>query len=640
MDEEDVRDAEDSRALQTADTFTGFGATEDDSTRRAGLMDLLMTSGDTMGVKLLKKMGWKEGQGIGPKVRRRADLGDNSMASRENNGSENTTFLFAPKNPPMVSFVHKTDHKGLGYEGEARLEGDGRALTNNDSEDETAAASDPLVGRRQLTAPNKPKQKSKDSRRGGIGVGVLNDTGSDDEDPYSLGPPISYNRTIGADKMKKKKKNSGKQTEDAKPMIASSNPLLGSRPVFISKKTAAARNATGFRKCHDGRLPLDGFSLAQGMSSLSLSSLGKSYAPPEVPKDWKSSKSPLTPSTGRDVSNYVSTKEAAKASTLDPTSRAAMLGEAQLPGKSVFDWMTAEGRERIARLTGKKDLPPALGEKAPKGHELTEAQKRKDLWDLVPKLDKTLAVQALTRAISGWMPYAEDQEKRSRYRTFLEVRAGVRDNLPDRVTGSSTDEWIAELEEFTRAAEVFKPMSGIMASRFTSASTEPKSTSAVTGDPLLQKPTEKPEDPAVAAAKIGMFGPMTRSSQTFYPTRLLCKRFNVKPPAHVQQGTDEGPAAYHPGSSVGSRFQSAGYQTPSGTKELVPQDVMDQLKAETSGARNSGSGPIMESGEEPSQKQTMVEPERNTALEAERPGEAVFKAIFGSDDDEEEEDEG
>jgi G patch domain-containing protein 1 len=36
-------------------------------------------------------------------------------------------------------------------------------------------------------------------------------------------------------------------------------------------------------------------------------------------------------------------------------------------------------------------------------------------------------------------------------------------------------------------------------------------------------------------------------------------------------------------------------------------------------------------------KEAVIEPERNEALEAERPGEAVFKAIFGSDDEDEEE---
>ncbi|KAI9036417.1 putative G-patch domain protein [Aspergillus affinis] len=618
MDEDDIREAEEARNLETSNDFAGFGSTEADATRRGGLMDLLKTSGETMGVKLLKKMGWREGQGVGPKVRRKADLGE-EVGSKGPKADK--TYLFAPENPPMVAFIHKADHKGLGFEGESRLES--RKDGGEASEDE-----DQFFGRR-LIGPGKSKPpKAKEPRRGAFGVGVLNDTGSDDEDPYSLGPQISYNRTIGGDKKKKKKSS----TDVGKPSIASSNPLFNNKPVFISKKTIAAKSSAGFRKCHDGRLPLDGFLLADGISGLTISSQEKKYAPPEVPKDWKSSK---TPSTEKNNANYVSTAEAAKASSLDPVSRAALLGEAQLPGKSIFDWMTPEARERIMKLTGKTDLPPALGEKAPKGFEPSNAQKSKDMWDLVPKLEKQIAVQALTRAASGWMPYSDDQDKRSRYRTFLEVRAELRDTLPERVPGSTTDEWVAELHEFSRAAEVFKPMSGLMASRFTSASSGPKgspdeSDPSATDSPL-SKPAEKPEDPAVAAAKIGMFGPMTRSTVSFYPSRLLCKRFNVKPPDHVQldPATQSGRAE----PTSGGRFESAGYQTDSRPKELVSQDVMSQLMLEAGGSSSSGAGAPAEAEK---RQPVVMEPERNEALEAERPGEAVFKAIFGSDDEDEE----
>lgn len=621
MDEEDLREAEESRRLQTADEFAGFGSTESELHRRGGLMDIFMPTGETIGVKLLKRMGWREGQGIGPKVRRKAYLGDDETPGH---ALSQETHLFAPKNPPMIAFVHKTDRKGLGYEGETRLESSLSTGANDSDEDE----SDPFYGQR--LAGEKPKPKTKEPRRGGFGVGVLNDTGSDDEDPYEIGPRISYNRVIGGDKKKKKKA----AADAPKSTIGSSNPLLSTKPVFISKKAAAS----GFRKCHDGRLPLDGFVLAQGISSLSISSQEKKYAPPEIPKDWKSSK---TPTRERDVSNYVSTAEAAKASTLDPSSRAALLGEAQLPGKSVFDWMTPEGREKIVKLTGRTDLPPALGEKAPKGYQMSEAQKRKDLWDLVPKLDKEIAVQALNRAVGGWMPYSEDEGKRSRYRTFLEVRAGLRDTLPDRAPGATTDEWATELREFARAAEVFKPISGIMASRFTSASSGPKEGSA-TLDPsapkesLLSKPAAKPQDPAEEAAKIGMFGPMTRSTIPFYPSRLLCKRFNVKPPAHVQTDTGE-PGGEATASTIGGRFQSAGYQTSTGTKELLSKDVMNELIRESGvGSRLASAGGPEQPGQPETREQIVIEPDRNEALEAERPGDAVFKAIFGSDDEEEE----
>lgn len=626
MDEEDLREQEESRQLQTTEGFAGFGLTDADATRRAGLMDLLKTGGETMGVKLLKRMGWREGQGIGPKVRRRANLDESTATKGE--GAEQT-YLFAPENPPMVSFIRKTDFKGLGFEAETRLEAPDTAR-DDQHEDSDSFFGDRLA----MDKKSKSKAKTKDSRRGGFGVGILNDTGSDDEDPYSLGPQIAYSKTIGGDKKKKKKA----KAEGGKPTIASANPLLDTKPVFISKKVAAARTTGGFRKCRDGRLPLDGFVLADSLSGLSLSD--KKYEPPQIPEGWKSTKQPTK--TERDASNYVSTANAAKASSLDPTKRAAALGEAQLPGKSIFDWMTPEARERIAKLTGNTNLPPALGEKAPKGFETSAAQKRKDLWDLVPKLDKQTAVQALTRAVSGWMPYSEDENKRARYRKFLEVRAEVRDSLPDRVPGSSTDDWVNEMREFARAAEVFKPMTGIMASRFTSASSGPKVASDAPdrpGESPLSRPTEKPDSPAVAAAKIGMFGQMTRSSISFYPSRLLCKRFNVKPPDHVQLDPGEHPSGSESG--PGTRFQSGSYQTDAAArKELVSQEVMNMILMESGrqpkppvASPDTAGSSLQPAVEAPPVR--VVEPERNEALEGERPGDAVFKAIFGSDDEDE-----
>jgi G patch domain-containing protein 1 len=612
MDEDDLREQEESRQIETANEFAGFGSTDKDATRRAGLMDILKTGGETMGVKLLKKMGWREGQGIGPKVRRKANLDETSAP-----GADDEMYLFAPENPPMVAFIRKSDRKGLGFEGEARLESQTPTQTNLNTEEP-----DSFFGGR-LAIQEKPQpSKPKNSRRGGFGVGPLNDTGSDDEDPYSLGPQISYNKTIGGDKKKKKKGKS----DDGKPAIASSNPLLNSKPVFISKKLAASRGTGGFRKCRDGRLPLDGFVLADSISGLSISE--KKYDPPIIPEDWKSAKE--SPSEKRDPSAYVSTADAAKASSLNPTSRAALLGEAQLPGKSIFDWMTPEARAKIAKLTGNSNLPPAMGEKAPKGYEIPESQKRKDLWDLVPKLDKQIAAQALARAVSGWMPYQEDEKKRARYRVFLEISAGTRDTLPERVDGSSTNEWVTEMQEFSRAAEVFKPVSGVMASRFTSASSAPKAASDApdSAESVLTKPAEKPDDPAVAAAKIGMFGPMTRSTIDFYPSRLLCKRFNVKPPSNIQSDPNEKSGAASSG--PGTRFESGGFQADAGPKELVSQDIMNQLLMDSLGylPTADGSNPST-GGPSANVAPPVIEPERNEALEAERPGDAVFKAIFG-----------
>ena len=622
MDEEDIRENEEAKKLQTADDFAGFGSTENDPNLRGGWMDIFRAGGETMGIKLLKKMGWRDGQGIGPKVRRKPLLGDG-----DDQGS-NETHLFAPENPRLIAFTRKTDHKGLGFQGEERL-----TSTKKNGQDVVDQEEEGNDFVRKLPGEKPGQKKKKAPTRGGFGVGILNDTGSDDEDPYEMGPKISYNRFIGQDKKKKAKTKTG----GAKSNVAL-NPLLGAKPVFISKKTAAAKANAGYRKCHDGRLPLDGFVHGTGSTTFTLSE--KKYEPPEIPKDWKSSK---TASSTKEKSDYVSTADAAKASSLDPKSRAALLGEAQLPGKSVFDYMTPEARERLVKATGRTDLPPALSEKAPKGFEASEAQKQRSVWSLVPKLEKDVAVQALSRGASGWMPYAEDEDKRSRYRAFLEIRAGLRDSLPERVAGMGTDDWVNELHEFARAAEVFKPISGMMASRFTSSTNQPSVASdtpdsSTPENPLLREGPSKPEDPAETAAKMGMYGPMTRKTVSFYPSRLLCKRFNVRPPSHVQLDPGDFPGPGGEG-DVASGAQPGGPKDGNGSKlELVSKDVMNQLMMESGGGmQNSSATGEAASNQAPQRKEIVVDTDRNEALESERPGADVFKAVFGSDDEDEDE---
>jgi G patch domain-containing protein 1 len=225
------------------------------------------------------------------------------------------------------------------------------------------------------------------------------------------------------------------------------------------------------------------------------------------------------------------------------------------------------------------------------------------------------------------MPYGEDEAKRNRYRAYLENQAGITPNLPERTLGVSRDDWLKELREFANCAQIFKPMSGMMATRFTSSTTAPKLASDApdsTASSLLSKPAPKPEDPAEQAAKLGMYGPMTRSSQDWYPTRLLCKRFNVKPPAHVQPGAtehDEGPAPRN--------------MAP----DLVSKAAIDDMMKESFQYRNDTretktSEPVAPAAPVEKPQEIVVDADRNEALEGQRAGEAVFKAIFGDDSDE------
>lgn len=254
MDEEDLAEAAEAQKVQTAGNFAGIGST-DTQIQGNVFIDIFKTQGETMGIKLLKKMGWREGQGVGPKVRRKARLDD--AEGMENNAG--TMHLFAPENTRMITFVKKNDHKGLGFEGEAKLS------SNNSSQLEATKSDDEDEFRFGTSVTKVPKKKK--PVRGGIGIGILNDTGSDDEDPYEIGPRISYNRVIGGEKKKKK--------ATASP----ANPVLKDKPVFISKRAALAKTATSLRKCHDGRLPLDGFVLSSSNVSSVTTELPRRIVP-------------------------------------------------------------------------------------------------------------------------------------------------------------------------------------------------------------------------------------------------------------------------------------------------------------------------------------------------------------------------
>ena len=388
MDEEDFAAAEDEKIIHTNRNFSGLGSTPDGLAARANftVMDLFKPPPEeTMGVKLLKKMGWKEGQGIGPKVKRPAMVSDDNASQKFIRDEQ--FHYFAPTNSALITLQKKDDYKGLGYSG---------SLKQDDSIQQH---------RLQPIAPKAP------ARRGGFGVGVLNEEDEDDEDIYEIKPKATYNRVIGGDK-KKSTKGSAK--------VSTSTP---GRHVFISRKVTTNKSGLDTRKCFDGRLPLTDFVLA----TESTQSQNDWYAPPEVPDDWTPGVSqglispdslPLSQSPNGPNSNI----------KLDPQMRGAILGETPLPGKSVFDFMSPAARERIVAATGRTNLPQALSEAPPPGYAPASPA------DLVPKMDKAVALGALN---GGYMPYSDDLDKRVRYRKFLEVQAGLREGLPDKVSMTS-----------------------------------------------------------------------------------------------------------------------------------------------------------------------------------------------------------
>lgn len=606
MDDEDLADLEQNQRLTTNESYAGLGrSTADDDAPPSSLADLLQPVNNTIGVRLLEKMGWRPGQGIGTRVK---------QAVAESHPTD-ALYSMAPKDSGLLAYQRKSDRRGLG-------------LARDDSRHVSQDAS-------YVDKPTMTKLEQVISRQNGIGVGVHNDDDSD-EDPFEVVPKTSYNKVIGGDRRRRRGGLFSAPTKKA-----SSVTVTGHSTSNISAK------------CHDGLVVLPGFVLSMRPSRRPLHNV---YAPPAVPEDWQPMSWPHTDSTKRPSST-----EAAKASTLDPAQRANLLGEALLPGKSVFDYMTPEARARLVAATGRTDLPQAKGEKAPEGYSQSREDKQRRMFALIPRLDPKVASAAVQRAQSGWLPYTEDLDKRKRYRSFIEYSAGSATEVPSRAPSANDQDWSNEMSEFVKAAQVFRPITGFMASRFTTSSATSASamtTTSADGDHNTSSTaspaptaTEK-TDPAEQAAKIGMFGQMTRITERFFPTRLTCKRFGVKPPDHVTASdtSAETQAADATRSSkphhdtrldviskpamdrmmqelaatsasvtntlAQSTFVSGGTQSPDGPANT---DVAD-VSAEHEASRHID-GPLA------------INTERNEALESARAGDDMFKAVFGSDDE-------
>ena len=148
-----------------------------------------------------------------------------------------------------------------------------------------------------------------------------------------------------------------------------------------------------------------------------------------------------------------------------------------------------------------------------------------------------------------------------------------------------------------------------------------------------------------------MFGKLTRTTKPFYPSRLVCKRFNVKNPHPDHQGDD-----------ASSRRTQAGGKQPL-SKESVKSIMNNNTLDEFTGAADIANDPLMQAvipkpseraqQEAPAAQNTTEvantvvtttntaaqEGKDETPLDYERPSMDIFKAIFEDSDDEEEDEE-
>ncbi|KAF7289085.1 G-patch domain [Mycena chlorophos] len=598
MDEEDLQDLRENRNLVdttdemdlTAGTPQGQGDDEQDSVARALEASMLPAAKDSAGARILKKMGWRIGQGIGPRVTlRQRKLQDLVASGRRfteadlaipEDDEEAKRHTYAPKDISVLVAQRKDNTHGLGYR-------PGMSLNEG-----------PSGG----AGPSGPKLA------GGFGLGALNDADEDDLDVYDSGARTQDRNRTAYDIIDRE--------EDEKISI-------GSRADRnVASRTRPAGSTHNFQ---DGRPVLAGFVLSDKPVSED-----RWFPLPEVPPGWKPDPKRVWNKENVEESD-ASMQEGVSRNKFSADQRGSMLGETPLPSapRSVFEYMSQKDRERIQRLTSSASAPPPQDDgpipppSAPPPTAIT-----------IPRTEPHIALAALN---GGFVPFATNPAKQARYTAYLQSQTSA-DSIyrpPEQLPGQPVDEYNKELEDYAKAAVIFKPLSGAMAGRFTSAVvvehgpqiTEglymPKQEDFDKKEEELKKEREDKVSPKVHAARLGMYGPMTRETEPWQPARLLCKRFRVKDPNPTMDASEEGAGAAST-FGFGQASSSAGILdqfTP------VAAPVASTSAAENSAASSTGPRDLANIGLGEDETQG-----RDT-LTYQRPAMDVFKAIFASDDE-------
>ncbi|XP_058639617.1 G patch domain-containing protein 1 isoform X2 [Onychostoma macrolepis] len=511
------------------------------------LEELIAPARSSIGVELLRKMGWKDGQGVGPRLKRKQRKQNTDVAKLYGcalplNGSEESeedddefapeNVTFAPKDVVPVDFTPKVDSHGLGYRGLNPLQalGGGSESAHINLFTVQSDRTSSLFGGRN----------SGQQRRGGIagqafGVGAME---NEDADIYHKDSMSNYDTVLG-----------GEEPGDG--LYGWTAPHQYSR-----KKNDSKRDVV-----YSGRI-LDGFTLASEITEIKIV-----YPPPDLPRDFRpvhyfrpvvdsSTVSPIIAQALQTSRGHLSQEAPQQGRhSLDSSQRRDMLGETPLQGpSSVFELLGSKDRERL------NEIRSAAKEQKKSVVNLSSAEDRAALVasakaaalqalssrfqsntpqpDSLTSPAKTQASSETQMALNAWSgptadasktfkPFAKIPQKQARYDLYInKLKKGDKDALESSLDSSMT-EWERgrESDEFVRAALLYKPSNSSLSSRFTRGKHEDDTDSVeVTRD------QENDMDDKQAAVKMKMFGKLTRETFDWHPDKLLCKRFNIPDP--------------------------------------------------------------------------------------------------------------
>ena len=304
----------------------------------------------------------------------------------------------------------------------------------------------------------------------------------------------------------------------------------------------------------------------------------------------------------------------------------------------MFDYLSKEDRERVEHAAAGLQPPTSDSTPTPVPVEARPA----------PTDIPYTASHIASAALKGFMPFTNDPAKQARYIAYLrsQTTPDHPELLPPKLPGQSSEAYHKELSDYSKSAGIFKPVSGAMANRFTSAAVvengpkaieglhqpthEPEPTSAPQQDEKEQEkeallPTEEVQSAKANAARAGMYGRLTREIVPWQPSRLLCKRFGVKDPNPDITTDTPMPGVSNTGGNA--------WKAEEALAEADLQTATGSTDADLTSSVGRRTGRDLENiglGEDESQG-------RDT-LTYVRPSMDIFKAIFASDDDDSDDD--
>ena len=492
MDDEDLGEfGFAAQSLKTKSNFQRGAANDEDedslgrSKRVVGVLNtggyieqLVKPVSSSLGERLLSRQGWKPGQGIGPKI------------NKENKKSR------------LASHVRTYGCSGP----------DQRQDTDQDDDD-------PFMEKYKdfLFAPDEIPLYVARPKENFFGIGYVG-LGQSEEARNAM---MNSSRPGGSKKVKGNLKfgsgGSGKKfsisgeafgigaDEEEDDMEVYNHGDMGQYDFsldLLGEEKKERREARGSRWSKDEKSSdthIDGFSAASAKSMI------KKHFPSErPPHDWRPRSHP-----------------AERQSRFSPA-----LADPALPPARRSRWDISQNSNPSVEERKSKLFPDQVNASKPSTTSSTSAESESKPPTL-PEFLQHFKPGADNNGLASFKPFARDSAKQTRYEQYLVcVQNNRRDALPLLQPKTMTD-WEKEREkvEFERASMLFKPMKGVIGSRFVSAGA-----SEDTEDSKSLSAEDEAERSLRKAADMKMFGRLTRSTEDWHPARLVCVRFNVPHP--------------------------------------------------------------------------------------------------------------